>query len=77
VLDTIKRAEDGSGLILRFYEAEGARGWVRLSLMVKPESACLCNLMEEDEAALPVEGNEIHFMIKPYEIVTLRLRLPS
>ena len=36
--------------------------------------ACDCNMLEEQETPLPVEGNEIRLTIRPFEIRTLRLR---
>lgn len=39
-------------------------------------SAYRCNLLEENEASLPIVGNEVHFVVKPYQIMTLRL-LPA
>ena len=74
VIDTIKGAEDGDGLIVRVYESQGARGPVKLRMGFPVQSAQECNLMEDAEADAPVADNAISFSIKPYEIKTFRVR---
>ncbi len=76
VIETVKAAEDGRGLIVRLYESHRGRGEVTLATALPLAAAERCNLLEEVEAPLPVEGNRVRFPIKPYEIVTLRL-LPA
>ncbi len=75
VLDTVKGAEDGNGLILRVYESQGARGEAAVRFGREIESAMECNLMEVDEAAARAEGDTLKFYIKPYEIKTFRVHL--
>ena len=75
VLDTLKGAEDGDGLILRVYESQGARGEAAVRFGREIESAVECNLMEVDEAAARAEGDTLKFYIKPYEIKTFRIHL--
>jgi len=78
VIDTVKAAEDGDGLIVRLYEAYGERGPVRLSFAHKLANVWECNLVEEDERSLPIQDNSVAFQIKPYEIRSFRARfLPS
>jgi len=74
VIDTIKTAEDGDGVVVRLYEAHNARGAVTLTFARPVVHAEHCNLLEErlDDAA--VDGNTVQFAIKPFEIVTLRVR---
>ena len=74
ILDTIKGAEDGDGLILRVYEAEGARGTATIHLAFPAASVTECNLMEDDEREIPMENGAFAFAIKPYEIKTFRIR---
>jgi alpha-mannosidase len=75
VVDTVKRAEDGDGLIVRLYEAYGQRGPVALSLAQAPAAVWECNLMEENEREVEVAGERLTFAIKPYEIRTFRVRM--
>jgi alpha-mannosidase len=73
VVETIKRAEDGDGLIVRLYESQRRRGQARLSLSFKIASAWRTNLLEENQEALAPDGNTLTLSVRPYEIVTLRL----
>ena len=47
VLDTVKRAEDSDALVLRMYEAHGARGEARLRLGLPFGEVHACNLLED------------------------------
>ena len=73
IVDTLKGAEDGDGLILRVYESQGARGDAEVDFGFALASAAECNLMEDYEHDVPVEGGRLRFYIKPYEIKTFRL----
>lgn len=74
IIDTIKGAEDGDGLILRFYESQGARGTVTVTLGFEAKDPMECNLMEVNEQTAALDGNRLSFYIKPYEIKTFRIR---
>ena len=78
VLTAVKKAEDGDGLILRFYEWAGQQGNVQIDVPKGAESATLTNLMERPEGSpLPVTGgDEITVPVHPYEIVTVRVDYP-
>ena len=54
VLDTVKRAEDSDALVLRLYEAHGARGVARVRVGLPFRGAELCNLLEDPGAELRV-----------------------
>ncbi|MFN8483022.1 MAG: glycoside hydrolase family 38 C-terminal domain-containing protein [Anaerolineae bacterium] len=73
VIETVKAAEDGRGLIVRLYESQRGRGEVTLETALPLAAAERTNLVEDPEAALAVEGHRVRFPIRPYEIVTLRL----
>ncbi len=73
VVETIKQAEDGQGVIVRLYESQRQRGPVTLTTGFNLGSAWRTNLLEENESELPIDGNKVTFLVKPYEIVTLRL----
>ncbi len=73
IIETVKQAEDGHGLIVRLYEAQRTRGRVALKAGFPLATAYRCNLLEETEVELPVRGDKVAFDIRPYEIVTLRL----
>ncbi len=73
IIETVKQAEDGRGLIVRLYENERSRGPVTLRVGFPLAGAYRCNLLEENEASLPVVGNTVPLMVRPYQIITLRL----
>ncbi len=79
VLTALKKAEDGNGVILRVYEAVGRKAKVRMEFFQNVESARVVNLLEEYEKEfdkrVEVRKNKVEFDIKPFEIVTLRVKL--
>jgi alpha-mannosidase len=75
VLDTIKRAEDGDGLVLRLYEPCGGRGVARLELASPAVSGTPSNLLEDRVAdPLPVRDGTLDLPYRPFEIITLRVK---
>jgi alpha-mannosidase len=74
VLDTVKRAEEGDAVVLRLYEAHGGRGVARVRLGLTFSSARRANLLEDEGAALVVEGGEIVVPYRPHELVTVVAR---
>ena len=73
ILETIKKAEDGEGTILRMYESENAKTNAWLTVNRRFAKAYICNLLEEAETEAEVDGNRIAVPIKPYEIVTVKI----
>jgi alpha-mannosidase len=71
VLDTIKQAEDGAALVLRLYEAHGARGVASVRLGLPFHSARFANLLEDAGGEAQVDGDAILVPYRPYEIITL------
>jgi len=74
VIDTVKGAEDGEGIIVRLYEAYNQRGPVTLTFARGLATVWECNLVEENEIELAPEGNRLSFDIKPYQIRTFRVQ---
>ncbi|MDX6597490.1 MAG: alpha-mannosidase, partial [Gaiellales bacterium] len=73
VLDTIKRAEDSDALVLRLYEAHGARGRARLRVAAPYSSARRANVLEDDGEALEIDGDAVIVPYRPHEILTVKL----
>ncbi len=74
VVETIKRAEDGHGVIVRFYESQRRRGPITVSAGFPLSQVKYTNLLEEDQVDLPLnEDGTVTVRVKPFEIVTLRL----
>ena len=73
VIETVKRAEDGCGIIVRFYESQRRRDFVTLTTGFELRQAWYTNLLEENKTEVNVQDNTLNLFVKPYEIVTLRL----
>jgi len=74
IIETVKRAEDGDGVIVRLYESQRKRGQVQVQFGRAVEAAWVTNLLEENESALSVDGDSIPLSLRPYQIVTIRVR---
>jgi alpha-mannosidase len=72
VLDTVKRAEDSDDLVLRLYEAHGARGVATVWIGLPFTSTRLANALEDDGDELAVDGDTIRVPYRPHEIVTVK-----
>jgi alpha-mannosidase len=76
-LGSLKRAEDGEGLILRLHEPHGSRGRVSLRFPLRLQRVERVNLLEEpDGGPAPVlsdDGLTIHLDLRPFEVISLRI----
>jgi alpha-mannosidase len=73
-LGTLKLAEDEEAAILRLYEPHGARGECILRFARRVESVERANLLEEPEEAVEVSGDAVRLRVRPFEVVTLRVK---
>jgi alpha-mannosidase len=74
-VDAVKRADDGSGdLIVRLHEAVGNRTRICVSTPGRVTDAWRCNLLEESETGEEVGDGVVTLTLRPFQIVTLRLR---
>ena len=71
--ETIKRAEDGDGYILRVYENKNKRSKIHIAVNLPVSEVIECDLMERPLAKVPFENGVLEDSIKPYEIKTYRL----
>ena len=76
VVEAVKRAEDGNGIIVRLYETWGMRTRAVLSVPGSTRAVTPCTAMEDacGEAAVPENGG-IPFQIRPFEFKTFRIEL--
>ncbi len=74
ILETVKKAEDGDGVILRLYESENARTQTTLTLPDGRQKAYSVNLLEEVEEELPVENGRVRFTMRPFEIRSILVK---
>ena len=74
-VDAVKLAADGSGdLIVRVHEAIGNRARISLVVPGRIAEAWRCNLLEEPQAGEEVGDGVVALTLRPFQIVTLRLR---
>lgn len=75
VVETLKRADDGDGFILRGYEALGTHRTVRLAPALPFTRVTRTDLLERDhpDGGLPVDAGAVTLALRPFELVTLRL----
>ncbi|MFE2262512.1 alpha-mannosidase [Streptomyces griseosporeus] len=78
VLTAVKLADDGSGdVVVRFHEAHGGRARATLTAGFPVAGVTVTDLLERplpDAPAPAVDGERIAVRLRPFELVTLRLR---
>ena len=72
--ETVKAAEDGSGTIVRLYESANSRTRVTVRFGIPAARVTVCDLQENELESLPVQDGAVTLTVKPYEIVTLKVR---
>ncbi len=79
ILSAFKIADDGEGVILRFYEAAGDETDTEIELFLEPKEVKVVNMLEYEDKdvskSLTVNGKTIKLRLNPFEIVTLKLQL--
>jgi alpha-mannosidase len=73
IIETIKRAEDGNGVIIRLYESMRKRGDIQLTCIFPLDSVWRTDLLEADIERIDTDGKCFELSVKPFEIITLRL----
>ena len=74
ILSALKKAEDSDEVILRFFETIGEETTAEIELFRKVKRAVVADLLEREEYELKPNRNRLEFQVKPFEIVTLKLR---
>ena len=75
IIETVKKAEDSNALIVRMYETWNKATPCTLTLGVNAAKVCECNLLEEDEGEIALNGNQLALNFKPFELKTLKIQL--
>ncbi|MCR5756172.1 MAG: alpha-mannosidase [Acetatifactor sp.] len=75
ILDTVKPADDKSGdIIIRLYECYKSTCNTKVKLpLCEGRKVYLCDLLENKEQEVSVNGDEINLSFTPFEIKTLRV----
>lgn len=75
IIETVKEAEDGSGIIIRMYESENALTKAQVRLGFEASLVKECNLIEEEGDIVPLNEDGFMIEIKPYEVKTYKVCL--
>ncbi|NUU74904.1 alpha-mannosidase [Paenibacillus xylanilyticus] len=76
MVESIKKAEDGDEIIVRVYETSGTHAHTVIHLGINTEEAWKADLMENIISSIPMtDPSMITLSFKPFEIITLRLKL--
>ena len=73
IIETVKQAEDGSGIIIRVYESMRKRSRARFDCIFDLRSAWKTDLLENNLEKLDIRAGGIEFELKPFEVATFRL----
>ena len=73
IIEVVKPAYDGRGLIVRLYENFNRTCDAKLKLCVPVKAAFCCDMLEQDAEALEEENGDVRLHVKPYEILTVRV----
>lgn len=73
VIETVKPADAGDGIVVRLYEAWGGRCRVRLGAAFDIAGAVVTDLLERDLGAALVEDGGVVLDVLPFQIVTVKL----
>ena len=75
VVESVKLADDRSGdVVVRLYESGGGTVSALLSPGFPLAAAWDCDLLEQPTAALPQQPDGVRLRLRPFQILTLRLR---
>lgn len=74
IVESVKRAEDGDGVVVRLYEAGAARSRVGVTLEGRFSQVWETNLLEERRERVTVVNGVIELVFRPFEVKTLYLR---
>ncbi|MFS0726239.1 alpha-mannosidase [Paenibacillus sp. 1P07SE] len=73
LLDTIKKAEDGSGTIVRMYESGGGRDTAVLQDLPSSVRITEVNLLEDETGELHTVDGQLTLHFKPYQVRTIKI----
>ena len=74
VVETVKMAEDGDGVIVRLYESFGKRCDAKLEFGFAAKNVFLCDMLENELKPLTVKEGKVKIPMGNFEIVTLKVR---
>ncbi len=73
MIEAIKPADEGTGIIVRLYEAHGSRGSVTFHTTLPVQTISRADLLENPIEQLAMKAGAVVLQVAPFEIITLRL----
>ena len=73
ICETMKPAEDGNGVVMRFYECANKRTPARVTIGLPAKKVFLCDLMENVLEEIPVSNGLFRHTFANFEILTIRV----
>jgi alpha-mannosidase len=74
IVEAVKRAEDSDAVVVRLYEAANSRGAATVRFGFPVEGVSRCDLLEKDIEELHLEDDAVRLRVRPFEIISLKLR---
>lgn len=74
VVEAVKPAEDGEGIVVRLYECFGGRRTVRVTPGFVFERAEVVNILEEPVENISISEGAVELTLRPYQILSLKFR---
>ncbi len=71
IIDTVKKAEDSSNIIIRMYEAENKKTITNISFGVDVKRCYICDLLENIQSEVKIENGTAQIPVSNFEIITL------
>ena len=74
ICETVKAAEDGDGLIFRLYEFKNMCDELSVTFGFDVKEVFICDLLENVEKAVPLNGRTATLPVNNFEIITLKVK---
>ena len=74
IVETVKKEENGNGMIVRMYEAFDCRTTAEITVADGFKKAYLCDLMENELSELELKDNKVSIPVSNFEIITLKFK---
>lgn len=74
IIETLKKAEDGEGVVLRLYEAHGGRGPLTVRTALPVAAALECNGIEDVVGSAELADGELRTSVRPWQVRSFLLR---
>ncbi|MCQ2436228.1 MAG: alpha-mannosidase [Clostridia bacterium] len=75
IIETVKKSELGDGYIVRLYDAYNMHAKRTVTFGIPVKAAFICDMLETELKPVEVSGKNVVIDIKPFEIVTLKVKV--